>query len=95
MSELVGRAVHLVDANDVPVCPEAERLDAMTDAEFWENVAVSLGVGCPPDDCDFDEVDLAQHFGSPCPECGETGPCAFDAEGRPMIHLVEKGVDDE
>jgi hypothetical protein len=33
---------------------------------------------------DFDEV--TDQFGS-CPECGERGACAYDDEGRPLIHL--------
>lgn len=26
--------------------------------------------------------------GEPCPECGEAGACAWDAEGRPLIHAL-------
>ena len=38
-----------------------------------------------PDPPDFgldDELDIP-----PCPLCGEPGACAFDADGRPMIHV--------
>ncbi len=35
-------------------------------------------------DVDLDGVVL----GDPCPECGEVGACAYDREGRPMIHTT-------
>jgi hypothetical protein len=31
----------------------------------------------------------------PCPLCGEVGPCAYDAEGRPLIHAQTEPEDDE
>lgn len=32
-------------------------------------------------------ADLCACFAvEPCPICGAQGPCAYDAEGRPLIH---------
>ena len=42
---------------------------------------------------DLDRWDLETRIATPCPECGELGACAYDAEGRPMIH-VEIGASD-
>lgn len=71
------------------LCPEGRARAAMTDAEFWDHVADNLGAGCPPDDgYDPDDepdelVDLPE-----CPVCGERGECAYDIEGRPLIHAT-------
>jgi hypothetical protein len=27
-----------------------------------------------------------EDYGGPCEVCGKVGPCAFDDEGRPLIH---------
>lgn len=75
------------------LCPEAAKRDAMTDAEFWD-WAFNRNDAPEPESDDYDEVD-ALPFGtlSPCPECGEMGPCAYDDDGRPMIHVVNAEVD--
>lgn len=31
--------------------------------------------------------------GAPCPVCRESGPCGFDAEGRPLIHLIPEDAE--
>ncbi len=31
-------------------------------------------------------VTIVSLDGGPCATCGESGPCGYDAEGRPMIH---------
>lgn len=71
------------------LCPEADLRDAMTDAEFWAHVY--------PDDAhtignryDWDAYmpaagDESPHA-TPCPTCGESFACGYDAEGRPMYH---------
>jgi hypothetical protein len=66
------------------LCPEAGKRAAMSDDEFWAYVSSDLGTPLPFDEPadGLDDVDS----GSPCPECGESGACAYDAEGRPMIH---------
>lgn len=38
----------------------------------------------PEPEIDFDELGTDQ----PCATCGETGACAWDSEGRPMIHAT-------
>jgi len=59
--------------------------------------------GCPcaegpvletePDGPDLDEpVPLDAR---PCSICGETGPCGYDPEGRPLIHANGWDEDDE
>lgn len=70
------------------LCPEAEKRAAMTDAEFWDHVADSLN---PPQ---FDPSDLPgwepfDDLDDPCPTCGATSACAFDDDGRPLIHATE------
>ncbi len=58
----------------------------MTDEEFWEDVAASL-IGPQWDDDDAgDDIDSLN--ADPCPECGSTGACGWDSEGRPMIHAI-------
>jgi hypothetical protein len=67
--------------------------DAMDDGEFWDHVAKNLlGEGGEPDTDDmepvgYDELDIL----APCVDCGESGPCGYDAEGRPLIHATSEG----
>ena len=35
----------------------------------------------------YEELDV------PCPLCGATGPCAFDNENRPLIHMLEDEIE--
>lgn len=71
------------------LCPESKQRSEMTDAEFWEHV---LQPGQGPD-YEFDvpdEIQMAElHLTEPCLECGATGACGYDAEGRPMIHAID------
>lgn len=69
------------------LCREAAFREGLSDPEFWEHVL--LGGKAPGPDYDIDLDDIEQMQGSPCPECGQTGACAYDAEGRPMIHTTE------
>lgn len=79
-------SVHLVDAAGVPLCPEAELRDEMNDGEFWEHV---FGGGPDVDyEPDADELQAVADL-TPCLECGEFGPCAYDDDGRPLVHLVQ------
>lgn len=41
----------------------------------------------PDDDLNAPVPSEDDLFGEPCPECGQRGPCFYDAEGRPMIHV--------
>lgn len=68
------------------LCPEADLRAAMSDGEFWEHV---LGTGTTDDGEWYQEGDPAP-LGEPCPECGERSECAYDAEGRPMIHATDR-----
>jgi len=77
-------------------CASRVRRANMTDNEFWQDVADSLTGGRARHD-DYEEPDL-DDFGpdgdaavlaaEPCPECEAEGACAWDAEGRPLIHAV-------
>lgn len=70
------------------LCPEADRRDAMDDGEFWDTVAQNiLGNHYPDTDDDFDPPEVTAQLG-PCPECGEMGACAYDDEGRALVHVV-------
>jgi len=70
------------------LCPEADLRDAMPDDDFWNHVLgqVELDDAEPP-------VDLVPLDVEPCPVCGEQGACAYDAEGRPLIHTDADGVE--
>lgn len=50
-------------------------------------------IGFVDDNPDDDVVDLDEHVDDrpPCPDCGATGACAYDSEGRPMIHVADGG----
>ena len=77
------------------LCPESAKRAAMTDPEFWEHVFPQR----PRVEFNFEPVDddppdpLAIDDTQPCAECGERGACGYDAEGRPMVHVVTE--DDE
>lgn len=72
------------------LCPEADLRDAMDDGEFWAHV---LGQGTGFDEDYFDHSPTLGPLTEPCGECGSVGACAWDAEGRPLIHPVN-GDDD-
>jgi hypothetical protein len=63
------------------LCPKADLRDAMPDDEFWADVY--------PQNDPFDDAEppaVIPLAVEPCPVCGEQGACAYDAEGRPLIH---------
>lgn len=72
------------------LCPEAAMRAAMTDGEFWAHVFPQPDpVGERfPDDQEIAEYELAARLADPCPECGQIGACAYDGEGRPLIHVT-------
>ena len=76
------------------LCPEADLRDAMTEVEFWRHVADNLtGHWEPPYDPDNGpDLDVAISP-VPCETCGAHGACAYDAEGRPLIHADTEGAD--
>jgi hypothetical protein len=75
-------------------CSKRSARANMTDEEFWDDVAETLGSREP----DVDDMEYAYNGflsqPSACPECGEFGACGYDSQGRPMIHAV-KDEDDE
>lgn len=81
------------------LCPEADQREAMTDNDFWHHV-LSQYVGLPDYEPDYDDgppdgmgiVVISDHV-SPCPLCGEWGPCGYDESGRPMIHAFYDAQD--
>ncbi len=74
------------------LCPQADELDAMTDEEFWQRVADNiLGPQWDDDDAGVD-IDAALNVGI-CGTCGSGGACAYDSEGRALIHA--DGGDEE
>jgi hypothetical protein len=73
-------------------CPSRDGA-GLTDEEFWDRVyAQVLGVDYGPDlDVDDDEIDPPEiTFPEPCPECGAYSACAYDDEGRALIHVLPK-----
>lgn len=86
-------SAHLVDGQGKPLCPEAEARDAMTDGEFWAHVFPEIGEADP----DFFDIppdvaaqwELETRLANPCPECGQVGACAYDVDGRALIHVTE------
>jgi hypothetical protein len=75
---------------DLTGCPERVKRAAMTDAEFWDYVLLGVEPGEDSDQPDPPETweDVPEGV-APCLECGAIGPCAFDPEGRPLIHQIE------
>lgn len=68
------------------LCPEAELRAAMDDGEFWAHVFDPF-TSCVDYDPGYNDPPLGP-LTEPCPDCGALGACAWDAEGRPLIHPV-------
>lgn len=80
-----------------PLCPEAETRAAMTDDEFWDHVfnkPIPETWDTEPSVIDQEDIVNLSHLANPCPECGQWGACAYDAEGRAMIHVTTEEPDD-
>jgi hypothetical protein len=74
-------------------CSVAEYRELLSENDFWAHVLTGTTDEPEPYDADLDGI-TSQN--DPCPECGETGPCGYDMEGRPMIHITEtEDKDDE
>jgi hypothetical protein len=67
----------------ISLCPESSERAAMTDDEFWGHVFRYR------EDSPEWEPDIEPAIDSECPECGAPGACAYDSEGRPMIHSIK------
>lgn len=75
------------------LCPEADFRASLDDGAFWDYVLNGHRPGDLIDDYDpdddsncptADEVAIS----TPCPECGQRGACAYDTEGRALIHAI-------
>lgn len=78
----------------VSPCEVNIRRAAMTDEDYWADVAASLGhpqdpIEPDPDD-DPPDPPAVTLYDSPCAVCGTTGACAYDANGLPLIHADEE-----
>lgn len=74
------------------LCPEREYRDSLTEPEFWDYVLLGLRPGEyvePEPDADLDDPVTFTSAYDPCAECGQIGPCGYDYDGRPMVHVVE------
>ncbi|MDY7542620.1 MULTISPECIES: hypothetical protein [unclassified Cryobacterium] len=67
-------------------CVTTDYRASLTDDEFWPFVLGGIRPGEEPDEPDIEEI---ANQNGPCPECGEHGACAYDFEGRPMIHITK------
>jgi hypothetical protein len=67
------------------LCREADKRDAMSDAEFWERVFHSE----PRPDVEWEPDPEVPAIGTICEVCGSDGACGYDPEGRPWIHCTE------
>lgn len=71
------------------LCPESEYRSLLPDSDFWNYVLLGIRPGDPipePDWVDYDEPTLTK---PPCPECGSTGACGYDEQGRALIHATD------
>ena len=67
------------------LCPEADARDAMSDADFWAHVYPQEEYDGPSYNGMDDQAIGPLAY---CEMCGSVGACAFDAEGRPLIHPI-------
>jgi hypothetical protein len=74
------------------LCPEADTRARMSDEEFWDhvfNLPLPEGWDTTPSAIDIEDMEAMSHLANPCPECGQWGACAYDTEGRAMVHVTE------
>ena len=75
------------------LCSEAEYRDSLSDDEFWSHVfpqTIPEGWDDTPSAIDMEDIVNLSHLASPCPECGQSGACAYDSEGRALIHVTQE-----
>lgn len=68
------------------LCPEQDERESEDELDFWQRIADNLNPPPPfedPDDAGELDVQVSREA---CRVCGELGACAYDSEGRPMIH---------
>ena len=74
-------------------CPEFEMRARMSDEEFWDHVfnrPIPETWDTLPSSIDTEDMEKMSHISTPCPECGQWGACAYDAEGRALIHVTNE-----
>lgn len=76
----------------VPVlCPEHDLRAAMSDDDFWAHVyPQGEHEDEGPNLLDAEDMVALSSIDTPCSECGVVGACAYDAEGRALIHVTEE-----
>lgn len=89
----VAATVVSADVRPGAGCPEAATRAALTDEEFWPYVLLGVRPGDEPDEPDVDPDAPTSFQNDPCPECGERGACAYDAEGRALTHITTRDDD--
>lgn len=84
---------------DKPFCASSPEAQALSGAEFWDAVYSQHQRPYEPEEPD--EIELLEmgyvnrlDIAPPCPECGGHGACAYDDEGRPLIHAVKDHDED-
>jgi hypothetical protein len=75
------------------VCPDRERRNSLSDDEFWKEVfGIPLDIEGPLTESEAEAIENDWYMVKPCVQCGATGPCAYDAEGRPLIHADSQEI---
>lgn len=75
----------------VQPCPEAAFRDSLDDGDFWNYVLLGILPGQERfDDGPYDDGPPEVTYTAPsCPVCGSITECAYDDQGRPLIHARE------
>lgn len=76
------------------LCPEAEFRASLDDGEFWDYVLNGVRPGEEPEVHFEEDPDAVEDYGGPCEACGAVGACAYDMDGRPLIHPTYVRDDD-
>jgi hypothetical protein len=77
-------------------CASSPEAAMLSDGEFWDRV-FNRGEPTEPPQPTVDDIErweLQDRMGGPCPECGEVGACAYDDEGRALVHLQPLEADE-
>lgn len=70
------------------LCPEADLRDGMTADDYWHHIYDNDG--WRPVEDEGPDLDAALNVGI-CDTCGANGACAYDSEGRALIHASGGG----
>jgi uncharacterized FAD-dependent dehydrogenase len=69
------------------LCPEWGIRASMSDAEYWAHVFDTGREDDYDPDTDEQSREAAALDLDECPVCHGFGPCGYDAEGLPLIHV--------